>query len=80
MESKNLIIACVWTFVLVVTVGTFWIGAEFFVLLLLFFIALIVSVAVGGFFPAEKKEAQVELANELKIIRSRLDDLTSEAE
>ncbi len=52
-----MIIACVWTFVLVVTVGTFWVGANFFVVLLLFFIALVVSVAVAGFFPAEKKEA-----------------------
>ncbi len=54
MESKNLIIAFMWIFVLVITVGLFWvgesyvagIGGPFISSVFLFIIALIFSVVL----------------------------------
>jgi len=54
MESKNLVIAFVWTFVLVISVAVFWvgesyvagIGGPFVASFLLFIIALIFSAVV----------------------------------
>lgn len=42
MESKNLLIACVWAFMTTVVVAYFWVGEvlEVFGVLLIFFIAL----------------------------------------
>ena len=42
MESKNLLIACVWVFMTTVVVAYFWVGEvlEVFGILLLFFITL----------------------------------------
>lgn len=42
MESKNLLIACVWAFMTTVVVAYFWVGEvlEVFGILLIFFIAL----------------------------------------
>jgi FtsH-binding integral membrane protein len=52
MESKNLLIAFVWIFVLVITIGLFWvgesyvagIGGPFIASVILFIVALIFSV------------------------------------
>jgi hypothetical protein len=54
MESKNLIIAFVWIFVLVITVGLFWvgesyvagIGGPFVASVFLFIVAIIFSVVL----------------------------------
>jgi hypothetical protein len=77
MESKNLIIAFVWTFVLVaiVIVSLEGGGMTFFGYMVFFFIALVSTVAVETMIP-EKKEPGSELMNELRDMRSRLDELT----
>jgi hypothetical protein len=85
MKSKNLIIACVWTFVLVIVVGylsagILWtdynmMGNVFNVGLLLFFIALIFTGAIVYVIP-ENTIGETELQN----IRSKLNELTGEVE
>ena len=57
MESKNLIIAGIWTFMLVTILIFNWqgVGLIFAGYLLLFFIALISTVAVGFWVPESKK-------------------------
>ena len=77
MESKKLIIAFVWTFVLVAVVilSLEGFGMTFAGYLILFFIALVSTVAVETMIP-DKKQHGSELLNELQDIRSRLDDLT----
>ncbi|MFX0202703.1 MAG: hypothetical protein ACFFCW_41900 [Candidatus Hodarchaeota archaeon] len=49
METRNLIILCIWIFVLALLVGLWWIGERliFEGYLLLFFIALISSIIVA---------------------------------
>ena len=87
MESKNLIIACVWTFVTVIVggyllAGILWtdydmMGNVFNVGLLLFFIALISTVAIPHLIPQNMKP---ELIDELQSIGLRLDELSRKAE
>ena len=77
MESKNLIIACVWMFVLasviVLTLEGF--GLTFAGYLIFFFIALTSTIAVEVLI-SEKKQPGSELLSELQNISSRLDELT----
>jgi archaellum biogenesis protein FlaJ (TadC family) len=77
MESKNLIIAFVWTFVLVSTVilSLEGFGMSFVGYMIFFFIALVSTVAVEIMIP-DKKQHGSELLNELQDIRSRLDEIT----
>ena len=77
MESKKLIIAFVWTFVLVAIVIVFLEGGgmTFFGYMVFFFIALVSTVAVETMIP-EKEKPGSELMNELRDMRSRLDELT----
>ena len=59
MKSKNLIILCVWIFVLVISVALFWvgesyvagIGGPFVTAVFLFFVALIFTSAVAFWSP-----------------------------
>ncbi len=77
MESKNLIIAFVWTFVLAAIVIVSLEGGSmtFAGYMVLFFIALASTMAVETMIP-EKQKPGSELLNELQDIRSRLDELT----
>jgi archaellum biogenesis protein FlaJ (TadC family) len=77
MESKNLIIAFVWTFVLVSTVilSLEGFGMSFAGYMIFFFIALVSTVAVEIMIP-DKKQHGSELLNELHNLRSRLDEIT----
>ena len=79
MKSKNLIIACVWAFVIVMLVGLFWLGdvtSVFNVGLLFFFIALIFTGAIAYSIP-ENLSLPTDLIDEIQDIRSKLDELTS---
>jgi len=77
MENKKLIIGFVWTFVLAIIVIEFLRGSaiSFAGYMILFFIALVSTVAVETMIP-EKKHPESELLSELQDIRSRLDELT----
>jgi hypothetical protein len=77
MENKKLIIAFVWTFVLVAVVilSLEGFGMTFAGYLILFFIALASTMAVETMIP-DKKQPGSELLNELQDIKSRLDDLS----
>ena len=76
MESKKLITAFVWTFVLaaIIIVSLEGFGMTFAGYMIFFFIALVSTVAVETMIP-EKKKPGSELLNELQDIRSRLDEL-----
>ena len=79
MKSKNLMIACVWTFVIVMLVGLFWLGdmtSVFNVGLMFFFIALIFTGAIAYSIP-EYPSPPTELIDELQEIKSKLNELTS---
>ena len=87
MKSKNLIVTCVWIFVTVIVVGYLSAGIlwtdynmmynVFSVGLLLFFIALIFTVAMPHLIPENMKP---ELIDELQSIRLRLDELSRKTE
>ena len=77
MESKKMIIAFVWTFVLVAVVilSLEGFGMTFAGYMVFFFIALVSTVAVETMIPDEKQHGS-ELLNELQDIKSRLDEIT----
>ncbi len=77
MESKKLIIAFVWTFVLaaIIIVSLEGFGMTFAGYMVFFFIALVSTVVVETMIPVKEKPGS-ELMNELQDIRSRLDELT----
>jgi len=77
MENKKLIIGFVWTFVLatIVIQSLEGFGLSFAGYMILFFIALVSTVAVETMIP-EKKHLGSELLSELQDLRSRLDELT----
>ena len=89
MKSKNLIIACVWTFVIVLVAGFLLAGIlwtdynmvtnAFNAGLLFFFIALTSTGAIVYLIP-ESMNPETELTDELQDIRSRLDELASKVE
>ena len=76
MESKNLIIAFVWTFVLAAIVIEYLNGGgmSFAGYLIFFLIALTSTIAVDALVPGEGQLGS-ELQTELERIRSRLDEL-----
>ena len=80
MESKNLIIAFVWTFVLaaIVIVSLEGGGMTFTGYLVFFLIALTSTVAVEALIPGERQLGR-ELQTELESIKSRLDELQAES-
>ena len=80
MESKKLIIAFVWTFVLasIVIISLEGGGMTFGGYLVFFLIALTSTVAVDALIPGEKQPGS-ELQRELESIRSRLDELQAES-
>ena len=79
MKSKNLIIASIWTFVLVTIVIQYLegFGMSFFGYLVLFSIAL-TSSAAFEFLTLETKEPEIELRSKIQSIKSKLDKLTQE--
>ena len=89
MKSKNLVIACVWAFMLVIVVGYVSAGIlwtdynmmvnVFNVGLLLFFIASLVTGAIFYMAP-EKINGETKLIDELNNLKSRLDEFTGEVE
>ena len=80
MESKKLIIAFVWIFVLaaIVIVSLEEGGMTFAGYLVFFFMAMTSSVAVEALMPGERQLGS-ELQTELESIRSRLDELQAES-
>jgi len=90
METKNLIILCVWLTLSIIYLVLIWLGAAYSDnpvqwliwmqndFLISFAIALVFSGAL--FLLQEKKEQETELGSELQNIRSRLDALTRELE
>ena len=89
MKSKNLIIACVWTFVIVLVAGFLLAGIlwtdynmvtnAFNAGLLFFSIALTSTGAIMYLIP-ENMNPKTELTDELQDIRSRVDELASKVE
>lgn len=80
MESKKMIIAFVWTFVLaaIVIMSLEGGGMTFAGYMVFFFIALASTVAVETMMPDEKQRGS-ELLSELQDIRSRLDEFKKES-
>ena len=80
MESKKLIIAFVWIFILaaIVIVSLEEGGMTFAGYLVFFFMAMTSSVAVEALMPGERQLGS-ELQTELESIRSRLDELQAES-
>jgi len=80
MESKNLIIAFTWTFVLVSVVVLSWqgYGMEFVGYMMFFVMALVATLAVEALVPGEQT-AGTELQRELRELRARLDELSGES-
>ena len=79
MESNNLIILCIWTFLIVLWILSYFGEWELFMPLLLFFIVLGVNIAVGTWLPEEREEG-IELVSELKNVKSKLDSITKDVE
>jgi cobalamin biosynthesis protein CobD/CbiB len=80
MESKNLIIAFTWTFVLVSVVVLSWQGQgmEFMGYMMFFVMALVATLAVDALIPGAQP-AGTELQRELRELRARLDELNGES-
>jgi hypothetical protein len=76
MESKKLIIAFVWTFVLVAVVLVFLEegGMSFIGYMVFFFVALASTLAVETMIP-DKGRSGSELLSEVRELRSRLDEI-----
>ena len=76
MESKNLIIAFTWTFVLVSVVVLSWegFGMSFAGYMMFFVMALVATLAVDALIPGAHP-AGTELQRELRELRARLDEL-----
>ena len=79
MESNKLIILCIWTFLIVLWILSYFGEWDLFIPLLLFFIVLGVTVAVGTWLPEEREE-EIELVSELKNLKSKLDSITKDVE
>jgi len=84
METKDLIILSVWIALSVICAFFIWVGGatlgNYIFSGLLFFFALIFTVAVGTGMRPEKKKPEIELVSELKDIKSKLDELAKEVE
>ena len=80
MESKNLIIAFTWTFVLVSVVVLSWQGQgmEFMGYMMFFVMALVATLAVEALVPGAQP-AGTELQRELRVLRARMDELNGES-
>ena len=80
MESKNLIIAFTWTFVLVSVVVLSWegFGMSFAGYMMFFVMALVATLAVDVLIPGAQP-AGTELQRELQELKSRLDELNGES-
>ena len=83
MESKGLIILSIWISLSIICGFFIWVGGaslgNYIFVGLFFFFALIFTVAVGFGLRPEKKP-EIELLNEIKNIKSKLDELTKEVE
>jgi hypothetical protein len=80
MESKNLIIAFTWTFVLVSVVVLSWQGNEmtFGGYMMFFIMALVATIAVDAMMPGSQS-AGSDLQRELREIKARLAELNGES-
>ncbi len=80
MESKNLIIAFTWTFVLVSVVVLSWQGNEitFGGYLMFFLMAFVATLAVEALVPGAQP-AGTELQREFQKLKARLDKLDGES-
>jgi hypothetical protein len=80
MESKNLIIAFTWTFVLVSVVVLSWegFGMSFAGYMIFFVMALVATLAVDALIPAAQP-AGTELQRELRELKARMDELNGES-
>ncbi len=80
MESKNLIIAFTWTFVLVSVVVLSWhgYGMEFVGYVMFFVMALVATLAVDALV-SDAQPSRTELQRELQELNARLDELNGES-
>jgi cell division protein FtsL len=79
MESKNLIIAFTWTFVLVsvVVLSLQGYGMEFVGYVMFFVMGLVATLAVETLIPSSQQKGS-ELQRELQELKARLDELNGE--
>ncbi len=78
METRKIIILGVWAFAIVWLVGLFLARGDLTTALILFFIAIIVSIAASAL--PEETKPQPELLSELQSIKTRMDALSKEVE
>jgi len=80
MESKNLIIAFAWTFVLVsvVVLSSQGYGMEFMEYMIFFVMGLMATLAVETLIPGSRQTGS-ELQRELQELKARLDELSEES-
>ena len=80
IESKNLIIAFTWTFVLLSVVVLAWqgFGMSFVGYMMFFVMALMATLAVDALVPSTQP-AGTELQRELQELKARLDELNGES-
>ncbi len=80
MESKNLIIAFTWTFVLVSVVVLSWegFGMSFAGYMIFFVMALVATLAVDSLVPGAQP-AGTELQREFQELKARMDELNGES-
>lgn len=79
METRNMIVIGVWSFAVVWLVGMLIARGDLLIAMVLFFIAIVVSVAATGL-PSTTTPPQPELLTELQNIRTRMDALSKEVE
>ena len=80
MESKNLIIAFTWIFVLVSVVVLSWqgYGMEFVGYVMFFVMALVATLAVDAMIPGAQPTG-TELQRDLQELKARMDELNGES-
>ncbi|MCL4437376.1 MAG: hypothetical protein M1503_05220 [Thaumarchaeota archaeon] len=79
METRNIIIIGVWSFSIVWLAGMLVARGDLTIAMVLFFIAIVVSIVASGL-PSMQTPPQPELLTELQNIRTRMDTLSKEVE
>ena len=78
MESKNLIIICAWVFLIVLWILSFFGEWDLFWPFIFFFIVIILTIAVSV--TPEKTKSEIELSEEIKEIKSKLEATAKDVE
>ena len=79
MDSKNIIIIGIWSFVIILIIGFFILGIEldFFGYIILLFLGFILSIIIEWAKPTIEKQDSL-LSDEFKELKSKIDQLSEE--